>query len=113
MMRVVPITRPVSVPLISPLIFIFLNILDAWLTMQLLAHGGVEAVWWSSHFNSNMLIKGALALLIAVGLICSGKAKILRWLIIGMVFVVLSNGLCYLGYLSSWLYWQSQIATYP
>jgi hypothetical protein len=113
MMNVVSITRPSSVASISALIFAFLNIADAWLTTHLLALGGIEAVWWSSHFNSNMLIKGVLALLISAVLIRLGKAKMLRWLNIGMVFVVLSNGLCFLGYLSSWLYWQSQIATYP
>jgi hypothetical protein len=94
------------------LIFILLNMADAWLTRQLLAHNGTEMIWWSSHFNSNIVIKGMLALLIGLILTRLGKARLLKWLIVGMVFVVLSNGICFLGYFGSWLYWQTQIATY-
>jgi hypothetical protein len=94
-------------------IFIFLNMADAWLTQQLLAHDGTEMVWWSSHFNGNIIIKGMLALLIALILAGLNKAHLLKWLNVGMVFVVLSNAICFLGYLGSWLYWQNQIATYP
>ena len=94
-------------------IFVLLNVADAWLTTHLLNHGGVEIVWWSSPFNGNMLVKGLLAFLVAILLIRLGKAKLLKWLNIAMLFVVLSNGVCFLGYLSSWLYWQTQIATYP
>ena len=112
-MRMATIPRPYSIIPLSALVFILLNIADAWLTTRLLALGGVEVVWWSSHFNSNMLIKGALALLIAGVLVRLGKTNILKWLNIGMVFVVLSNGLCFLGYLGSWLYHYAQIATYP
>jgi hypothetical protein len=101
------------VTLVVAAAFICLNIADAWLTTQLLAHEGTEAFWWSSHFNGNMIIKGVLALLIAVVLIRLGKAKLLKWLNIAMLFVVLSNGLCFLGYLCSWLYWLSRIAVYP
>jgi len=94
-------------------IFVLLNVVDARLTTQLLNHGGAEAVWWSSHFNSNAMVKGLLALLVALLLIRFNRAYLLNWLNIGMVFVVLSNALCFAGYLSSWLYWQTQIATYP
>lgn len=92
--------------------FVGLNIADAWLTTQLLAHGGAEACWWSSHYNSNIIIKGVLALLIAIVLTRLGKARLLKWLNIAMLIVVLSNGICYLGFLSSWLYWQTRIATF-
>jgi len=98
---------------LSALSFVCLNIADAWLTQQLLAHGGVEAVWWSSSFNGNMLIKALLAFLVVIILVRLGREKVLRWLNIGMLFVVLSNGLCFLGYTGSWFYWQTQIATYP
>ena len=111
MMRVVSI--PHLLPAISALIFVCLNITDAWLTTQLLSHGGVEAVWWSSPFNGNMLVKGLLAFLVAVLLIRLNKARLLKLLNIAMLFVVLSNGICFSGYLGSWLYWQTQIATYP
>ena len=94
-------------------IFVLLNVADAWLTTYLLNHGGVEAVWWSAHFNSNAMVKGLLALLVAFLLIRFNRAYLLNWLNTGMLFVVLSNGLCFLGYAGSWLYWQTQIATYP
>jgi hypothetical protein len=103
------IRRGVSWPAV---IFILLNIVDAWLTQQLLAHNGTEMIWWSSHFNSNIVIKGALALLIAIILTRFGKAHLLKWLDIGMILVVLSNGICFLGYLGSWLYWQTQIVSH-
>jgi len=112
MMRVAVISRFPNTA-VTAAVFVCLNIADAWLTTQLLAHDGVEALWWSSHFNSNIIIKGALALLIAIVLTRLGKAKLLKWLNIAMLFVVLSNGLCFLGYFSSWFYWQTQIATYP
>jgi hypothetical protein len=100
-------------PVIAASIFILLNVADAWLTTQLLAHEGAEAFWWSSHFNGNMLVKGLLAFLVAILLIRLDKAGLLKWLNIAMLFVVLSNGICFLGYLGSWLYFQTQIATYP
>lgn len=103
--------RIASTTAASAMAFVSLNVADAWLTQQLLAHGGVEAVWWSSSFNGNMWVKGYLAFLVVVLLVGRGKEKLLRWLNIGMLFVVLSNGICFLGYLGSWLYWQSQIAT--
>ena len=112
MMRVAVISHHPNTT-VGMAVCVCLNVADAWLTQRLLANNGTEMFWWSAHFNSNVLIKGALALLIAAVLIRLGKAKMLRWLNIGMTFVVLSNGLCFLGYLSSWLYWQSQIATYP
>ncbi len=113
MSKVAGITPTVPITVVTTAIFVCLNIADAWLTTQLLGHNGVEAFWWSSHYNSNMVIKGLLSLLVAVLLNLLGKAKLLKWLNIAMLFVVLSNGLCFLGYLCSWLYWQSQIATYP
>jgi hypothetical protein len=93
--------------------FVFLNITDAWLTTQLLSHDGVEVFWWSSHFNGNIAIKGLIAFLVTILLIRLDKAKLLKWLNIAMLLVVLSNGLCFLSYFGSWLYWQTQIATYP
>lgn len=93
--------------------FVLLNVADAWLTAYLLNHGGVEVVWWSSPFNGNMLVKGLLAFLAAILLIRLDKARLLKLLNIVMLLVVLSNGLCFSGYLGSWLYWQTQIATYP
>lgn len=110
MMRTPAIAYPITA-IISPMVFISLNVIDAWLTTQALAHGGVEIVWWFSPFNANMLVKGFLAFLVAIVLIRLGKARLLKWLNIAMLFVVLSNGICFLGYFGSWLYWQNQIAT--
>jgi hypothetical protein len=69
-------------------------------------------IWWSSYFNSNVVIKGALALLMAIILTRFAKAHLLKWLDVGMMLVVLSNGICFLGYLGSWLYWQTQIVSH-
>jgi hypothetical protein len=95
------------------LIFIVLNMADAWLTQQLLAHDGTEAFWWSSQYNSNIVIKGLLALAVSLIFTRLGKAHLLKWLVVGMAFVVILNAICYLGYLGSWLYWQTRIVTYP
>ena len=111
MMRVAVILRfPTAV---TAAVFVCLNIADAWLTTRLMSHGGVEAFWWSSHFNGNMFVKGLLAFLVAIVLTRLHKARLLKWLIIAMLFVVVSNGICFSGYLGSWFYWQTQIATYP
>ena len=105
-LRVAAITRSISPAALMSALFVCLNIADAWLTTQLLAHGGVESFWWSAHYNSNIFVKGLLALLVAVVLTRLGKARLLKWLNIAMLFVVLSNGICFLGYFISWLYWQ-------
>lgn len=112
-MRVATITRSVPRGAVAAAVFVGLNLADAWLTAQLLAHKGVEAFWWSAHYNSDMAVKGFLALLIAAVLLRWGQARLLKWLNIAMLFVVFSNGLCFLGYFISWCYWQTQIATYP
>jgi branched-subunit amino acid transport protein len=97
----------------SALAFVCFNVADAWLTDHLLSHQGVEAVWWSSAFNSDVFVKGLMAFLVAILLIRIGKPKLLTWLNVGMILVVLSNGICFLSYLGSWLYWQTQIVRYP
>ncbi len=112
MMRVAVISR-FSNTAVTAALFVCLNIADAWLTTQLLAIDGVEVFWWSSHYNSNMFVKGLLAVLVAILLIRLGKGRLLKWLNIAMLFVVLSNGICFLGYLILWLYGLNQIATYP
>ena len=109
MIRVAIIDRSIRNDWIATAVFVFLNVADAWLTSCLLAKDGVEAFWWSSAYNSNMIIKGLLALLIALVLTRLGKASLLKWLNIAMLLVVLANGLCFLGYLGSWLYWHNRI----
>lgn len=83
----------------SGLVFVGLNIADAWLTKQLLAVGGVEANWWPELYAGNMLIKGLAALAVVLILIRFGKPKLLLWLNIGISIIVLMNGICFLAYL--------------
>ncbi len=84
---------------INSLVFIGLNLADAWVTKQLLAHGGSEANVLVSLYGSNMLIKGFLALAIVVVLVRLGKAKLLWVLNVCMVVVVLWTGGWVLSYL--------------
>jgi len=84
----------------SAIVFVCLNGVDAWLTTRLLHRGGVEAFWWSASFNSNMLVKGLLALAVSLSLIQLGKPRLLLWLNIGMSVVVLLNVTSFLAYLA-------------
>ena len=84
---------------INGLVFVGLNLADAWVTKQLLAHGGSEANVLVSLYGSNMLIKGFLALAIVVVLVRLGKAKLLWVLNVCMVVVVLWTGGWVLSYL--------------
>jgi hypothetical protein len=84
----------------SAIVFVCLNGVDTWLTTQLLHRGGAEAFWWSASLNSNMLVKGLLALAISLALIQLGKPRLLLWLNIGMSVVVLLNVTSFLAYLA-------------
>lgn len=78
--------------LISGLLFVGLNIVDAWLTKQLLAMGGHELNPIVATYGMNMLIKGLAALAIVLLLIKFGKEKLLWVLNFCMLAVVLWNG---------------------
>lgn len=80
-------------------IFIGLNLADAWVTKQLLAHGGGEANVIASAYGSSLLIKGFLALAAVLLLVRLGKAKMLKVLNVCMVAVVLWTGGWVLSYL--------------
>lgn len=70
--------------------FVGLNLADAWLTQQLITVGGGEANLLVRAYGSNMLvIKGFLALAIALLLVRFGKSKLLFALNLCMVAVVL------------------------
>jgi len=84
---------------INGLVFVGLNLADAWVTQQLLAHGGGEANVIASAYGSSMLIKGFLALAIVLVLVRLGKAKLLWVLNACMVAVVLWTGGWVLTYL--------------
>jgi len=83
----------------NALIFIVLNLVDAWVTKELIAHGGGEANAMVSLYGSNMLIKGCLALAIVFLLARFGKANLLKVLNIAMVIVVVWTGGWLLTYL--------------
>lgn len=74
---------------INCVLFVGLSIADAWLTGQLLTIG-----WWEINpivlsYGSNMVIKGFLALAIALALVRFGKTKLLWPLNLFMMAVVL------------------------
>lgn len=87
------------------LVFVGLNLADAWLTGRLLALGGQEVLWWAAPFNSNMLVKTLLALGIVLLLVVLGKAKLLWLLNIGISVVLFSNLACFLSYLAGLYGW--------
>ena len=74
------------------LLFVGLNLADAWLTKELIAAGGGEANPIVSAYGGNMLIKGFLALAIALLLVRFGKTRLVWMLTMCMVLVVLWTG---------------------
>lgn len=77
---------------IGGLLFIGLNIADAWLTNQVLEAGWHEINPVVSSYGTNMVIKGFLALAIVVALVRFGKTRLLWLLNIFMLAVVLWLG---------------------
>ena len=77
--------------IVSGLLFIGLNVADAWLTRQALAMGAFELNQVAVHFGDSMLIKGLLALGVVLALVRFGKPKLLWPLNLGMFAVVLWN----------------------
>jgi len=82
-----------GVSAVSGLLFVGLNIVDAWLTKQLLAMGGRELNPIVITYGENMLIKGLIALAVVLLLIKFGKKKLLGGLNFCMLAVVLWNGM--------------------
>lgn len=80
-------------------VFVGLNLADAWVTKQLLAHGGAEANPIASIYGSSFLTKGIIAVAIVLILTGLGKRKLLKVLNISMVAVVLWTGGWVLTYL--------------
>ena len=81
------------------LLFIFLNVADAWLTKQLIANGGAEANPIVDGYGASLTIKALLAVIIVAILGVTGKVRYLRLLNIGMLLVVLWTGGWLLTYL--------------
>jgi len=84
---------------INSLVFVGLNLADAWLTKELVAHGGGEANAIASLYGSSMLVKGFLAVAIVLILVRLGKEKLLIVLNVCMMAVVLWTGIWMLTYL--------------
>jgi len=94
------------------IVFVGLNMVDAWLTTELLAIGGAEANWWRMLFGASvfsatnfMVIKVLLATGVVLVLIRLGKARLLWLLNVGVSIVVLSNLACFLSYLGGLYSW--------
>ena len=73
--------------------FIALNLVDAWLTKQALALGSDEANPLVRYFNfgDDLLLKGLLALVIALFVLCFRKSHLFRYLNIAMLVIVVWN----------------------
>lgn len=78
---------------INGMLFVGLNIGDAWLTKELLAIGWQEINPIVIAYDANMIVKGFLALAIALLLVALGKAKLLWALNICMSALVFWLGL--------------------
>ena len=103
---------PSRVVTCNGLLFVGLNIADAWLTTELLAIGGAEANWWDMFFSASvfsttnlMVLKVLLATAVVLVLIRLGKGKLLWLLNVGISVVVLSNLVCFMSYLAGLYGW--------
>lgn len=81
------------------LLFIFLNVVDAWLTERLIANGGAEANPIVESYGASLAIKALLSVLIVASLALVGKTRYLRLLNIGMCLIVVWTGGWLLTYL--------------
>ena len=84
--------------IISGLIFVGLNIVDAWLSRQLITLGWQEVNPLVVHYGANIWVKGFLAIAIALPLVAFRKTKLLWVLNICMLAVVLWLGTGLLNY---------------
>lgn len=62
------------------LLFIGLNIADAYLSKVGIELGGYEGLSWSQAYSSNMLAKGLIALVMVIGLYWFHREKSLWWM---------------------------------
>ena len=81
------------------LVFIGLNVLDAWLTGVALGAGSYELnPFLSMRFGSNMLIKGLISAAIVAALVLFKRGKLLKPLNLGMLLICAWNGLAVLSW---------------
>jgi len=80
-------------------VFIGLNILDAWLTRVALGLGSQELnPFLGVRFGSSLLVKGLIALGIVMALVLFKRDRLLKLLNVGMVVICAWNGLAVLSW---------------
>lgn len=77
--------------MMAGLLFILLNIADAYLTKTGLSMGLAEGNPLVVHFASSMIAKGLIALAIVIGLYWFGREKSLWWMNLIVLAAVLWN----------------------
>jgi hypothetical protein len=81
------------------IVFIGLNILDAWLTGVALGLGSYELnPFLGAKFGSSMLIKGLIACQIVITLILFKRGGLLKPLSLGMLLICAWNGFAILSW---------------
>ncbi len=81
-------------------VFIGLNILDAWLTRVALGLGTQELnSVLGARFGSSMLVKGLTAAGIVMALVSFKRERLLKLLNVGMVIICVWNGLAVLSWI--------------
>jgi len=80
-------------------VFIGLNILDAWLTGIALGAGSYELnPFLGMRFGGNMLIKGLISVAIVAALVLFKRGGLLKPLSLGMLIICAWNGLAVLSW---------------
>ncbi len=80
-------------------VFIGLNILDAWLTGIALGAGSYELnPFLGMRFSSNMLVKGLISAGIVAALVLFKRGRLLKPLSLGMLLICTWNGLAVLSW---------------
>jgi hypothetical protein len=80
-------------------VFIGLNILDAWLTRVALGLGSQELnPFLGMRFGSSMLVKGLIAAAIVMAVVLFKRDRLLKLLSLGMVIVCAWNALAVLSW---------------
>jgi len=81
------------------IVFVGLNILDAWLTGLALQLGSCELnPFLGMRFGSNMLVKGLIAAGIVAALVLFKRGRLLKPLSLGMLLICTWNGLAVLSW---------------
>jgi hypothetical protein len=81
------------------IVFIGLNIVDAWLTGLALGVGSYELnPFLGAKFGSSMLVKGLIGFLIVTAVVLSKRGGLLKPLSLGMLLICVWNGLAILSW---------------